>query len=102
MLDRAREKARRSDWPNVTLIQEDARSLSSQLLEERAGTGQVDGFICTLSFPVMREPQAVFEKAFAAADIRRPTWRLLEGRVSDLRVRHFLLGFIFVASGTQP
>ena len=38
----------------------------------------------------------------AAADIRRPLHGLLDGPVDDLKVSRFLLGFVFVASGTKP
>lgn len=40
-------------------------------------------------------------KLTAAADIRRPLWKLLDGRVDDLRMSHFLFGFVFIASGTK-
>ena len=43
-----------------------------------------------------------FLALFAAADIRRPTWKLLEGRVNDLRMSRFRYGAVFVASGTKP
>lgn len=137
MLRRAREKIRQNGWSNITLIREDARNVSPELLEARAGVSQVDGLICTLGLSVVPDWRDVFERAFAlvrsggrcvimdgrilegpkgllnpllvplvgltaAADIRRPVWQLLEGRVEDLRLRHFLLGFIFVVSGTKP
>jgi hypothetical protein len=38
----------------------------------------------------------------AAADIRRELWKPLENRVGDFRMTHFLLGYVFVASGTKP
>ena len=137
MLRQARAKIERNQWANVTLIHEDARNLSSALLQEHTGIGEVNGLICTLGLSVVPEWEKVFESAFslvwsggrcaimdgrtwdgprrllnpllsplvkltAAADIRRPLWKLLDGRVDDLQMSHFLLGFVFVASGTKP
>jgi demethylmenaquinone methyltransferase/2-methoxy-6-polyprenyl-1,4-benzoquinol methylase len=142
MLRQARVHVERNGWSNVTLIHEDARNVSTDLLQNQAGIRELEGFICTLGLSVVPDWEQVFARAFslvksggrcvlmdsrtwdgpgrilnpvlfpvvklsAAADIRRPTWRLLEGRVDDLRVsysrsRHCLPRCVFVASGTKP
>jgi demethylmenaquinone methyltransferase/2-methoxy-6-polyprenyl-1,4-benzoquinol methylase len=65
MLQRATRKIEANNWTNVTLIHEDARNLSRELLQPYLGERWLDAVICTLGFTVVPEWESVFDQSFA-------------------------------------
>jgi ubiquinone/menaquinone biosynthesis C-methylase UbiE len=131
MLAKARRKVRRNRWENVRLIHADARTLSEDLLKERAGVDRVDKAICTLGSTVIPDWETAFERscallkpggryaimdwhvkrrnlfswflnAVSQGDVSRRTWAPLEHRAEDYSYLTFVGGNVFVAAGTVP
>ena len=129
MLAKARRKAQRRGWENVRLIQADARTLSADLLKEKAGIERVDKLICTLGLTVIPEWELAFERAWALlnpggrcavmdwhmagrnpfarfldaisrGDVRRRCWVPLEEKGTDYSYSTFIRGMVFVAGGS--
>ncbi|NLA36243.1 MAG: methyltransferase domain-containing protein [Actinobacteria bacterium] len=132
MLARARKKVDAAGWDNVTLVESDARLLSSELI----GTEQVDTAICMLGLSVIPDWQDVFERIYALvrpggrvvimdlfldgkrtsglacryyrtiaqADQRRRFWEPLESLVEDFEVidHDWFGGVARIVAGTKP
>lgn len=65
MLRRAARKIEANNWTNVTLIHEDARNLSRDLLQPYIGEREPDAVLCTLGFTVIPDWESVFDQSFA-------------------------------------
>lgn len=65
MLQRATRKIEANNWTNVTLIHEDAKSLSPGLLQPYTGGRPLDAVICTLGFTVIPDWEVAFDRSFA-------------------------------------
>lgn len=65
MLARARERATRSGWQNVDLLEVDARKLDPARLREVGIDGGVDVAWCTLGLTAIPDWEAVFAAVFA-------------------------------------
>ena len=65
MLRRATRKIEANNWTNVTLIHEDAKNLSPELLQPYTGGRPLDAVICTLGFTVIPDWEVAFDRSFA-------------------------------------
>ena len=70
MLRRARAKVERAQWDNVTLLEADARTLSSEMV----GSAPVDAVICMLGLSVVPDWELVFDRMY---DVLRPGGRFV-------------------------
>lgn len=131
MLAKGRRKVKRNGWNNVRLIQADAGTISSELIEEHAGASRVDKALCTLGMSVIpewetalsrsfglvkpggryvimdwwlerRTPFARFLEMISNGDVSRRSWIPLEDMSEDFSRTTSIWGRVFVAGGTVP
>jgi demethylmenaquinone methyltransferase/2-methoxy-6-polyprenyl-1,4-benzoquinol methylase len=65
MLDYAIEKVNRHGWSNITLLRNDARELSADLLHEHTGLREVDAVLFSYTLSVMDGWESIVERALA-------------------------------------
>ncbi|MEE8347547.1 MAG: methyltransferase domain-containing protein [Dehalococcoidia bacterium] len=65
MLQRAARKIDANDWTNVSLIHDDARNLSQELLQPYLDERQLDAVICTLGLTVVPEWESVLDQSIS-------------------------------------
>lgn len=112
MLRKARQRAARAGWDNVTFRQSTAADVDADLLADTLGMSEVDGVLCALGLTVLPQWEASFEGLFsllrpggrfvlfdvyapertretrsvefvARADLSRTVWRPLAARSDD-------------------
>jgi ubiquinone/menaquinone biosynthesis C-methylase UbiE len=112
MLRRARRRAERAEWDNVTLRKASAAEVDAELLAGAVARPDVDGVLCALGLTALPEWEAAFETLFsllrpggrfvlfdvyapertrearsvelvARADLSREAWRPLAARCDD-------------------
>lgn len=86
MLERARARARRNQWANVSLIRADASLLSRRSLEQGAALGptdEIDAAICTLGLSVIPDWQQAWRQMLGTV---RPGGRvaIMDGGSGDI------------------
>ena len=130
MLQKAKQKVKKNNWQNITIIKGDATKINPSWVKEHLGEIKIDTVLCDLGlsgFPKWKQIienlinilkpngtivimdwyiekpslRSEFIKWVGKGEVNRPIWQYLETKVQDFEIKTFKSGDVFVASGVK-